>query len=286
MKKLRVAAYCRASTNHEQQESSLETQISYYGKLIAEHDDWRLVKIYAERASGTQTKKRPEFMKMIRACKQGKIDLILTKSVSRFGRNTLETLKTLYELLGLNVKVYFEKENLSNYNKEMRTMMGIYVGFAQEESKSMSDNIKWGIRERMREGKVCLNCTRFLGYDKDKNGKLVVVESEAAIVRKIFELYLNGFGVRKIKKYLEENEIKTVTGKDVWSTSTIDRILSNEKYVGEVLMQKSYTEDFLTGKRKKNEGELAMYLIENDHEAIISRELFEKVQKKKQKNDE
>ena len=286
MKKLRVAAYCRVSTNHEQQESSLETQISYYGKLIAEHDDWRLVKIYAERASGTQTKKRPEFMKMIRACKQGKIDLILTKSVSRFGRNTLETLKTLYELLGLNVKVYFEKENLSNYNKEMRTMMGIYVGFAQEESKSMSDNIKWGIRERMREGKVCLNCTRFLGYDKDKNGKLVVVESEAAIVRKIFELYLNGFGVRKIKKYLEENEIKTVTGKDVWSTSTIDRILSNEKYVGEVLMQKSYTEDFLTGKRKKNEGELAMYLIENDHEAIISRELFEKVQKKKQKNDE
>lgn len=286
MKKLRVAAYCRVSTNHEQQESSLETQISYYGKLIAEHDDWRLVKIYAERASGTQTKKRPEFMKMIRACKQGKIDLILTKSVSRFGRNTLETLKTLYELLGLNVKVYFEKENLSNYNKEMRTMMGIYVGFAQEESKSMSDNIKWGIRERMREGKVCLNCTRFLGYDKDKNGKLVVVESEAAIVRKIFELYLNGFGVRKIKKYLEENEIKTVTGKDVWSTSTIDRILSNEKYVGDVLMQKSYTEDFLIGKRKKNEGELAMYLIENDHEAIISRELFEKVQKKKQKNDE
>lgn len=162
-------------------------------------------------------------------------------------------------------------------------MMGIYAGFAQEESKSMSDNIKWGIRERMREGKVCLNCTRFLGYDKDKNGKLVVVESEALIVRKIFELYLNGFGVRKIKKYLEENEIKTVTGKAVWSTSTIDRILSNEKYVGDVLMQKSFTEDFLTGKRKKNKGELEMYFIENNHEAIISRELFDKVQKKKQK---
>ena len=142
---------------------------------------------------------------MIKACRQGKIDLILTKSMSRFGRNTLDTLKTLYELFSLGVKVYFEKENLNNYDKEMRTIMGIYAGFAQEESKSMSDNIKWGICERMREGKVCLNCTRFLGYTKDKNGKLVVVESEAVIVRKIFELYLNGFGVRKIKKYLEEN---------------------------------------------------------------------------------
>lgn len=281
MNKLRVAAYCRVSTNHEEQESSLEMQISYYGKLIAEHKDWQLVNIYAERASGTQIKKRPEFMKMIKACRQGKINLILTKSISRFGRNTLDTLKILYELFILDVKVYFEKENLNNYNKEMRTMMGIYAGFAQEESKSMSDNIKWGIRERMREGKVCLNCTRFLGYDKDENGELVIVESEAIIVRKIFELYLSGLGVRKIKKYLEENRIKTVTGKEIWSTSTIDRILSNEKYVGDVLMQKSFTEDFLTGKRKKNEGELNMYFIENNHEPIVSREVFEMVQKKK-----
>ena len=159
--------------------------------------------------------------------------------------------------------------------------MGIYAAFAQEESKSMSDNIKWGIRAKMRSGGVGLNCTRFLGYDKDKNGRLVVVESEAIIVRKIFELYLNGFGVRKIEKYLEENGIKTVTGKDIWSASTIDRILSNEKYVGDVLMQKSFTEDFLTGKCKKNEGELAMYFIKNDHEAIVSREVFDRVQKKK-----
>lgn len=283
MGKLRVAAYCRISTNHEEQESSLETQISYYGKLIAGHEDWELVKIYAERASGTQLKKRPEFMQMIKACKQGKIDLILTKSISRFGRNMLDTLRTLYELFNLGVKIYFEKENLNNFDKEMRTMMGIYAGFAQEESKNMSDNIKWGIRERMREGKVCLNCTRFLGYDKDENGRLVVVESEAVIVRIIFELYLKGFGVRRIKKFLEENGIKTVTGKDVWSTSTIDRILSNEKYVVDVLMQKSFTEDFLTGKRSKNEGELSMYFIENDHEAIIEREIFEAVQKRKTK---
>ena len=283
MSKLRVAAYCRVSTNHDEQESSLETQISYYEKLITEHEGWQLVKIYAERVSETQLKKRPEFMKMLKACKHGKIDLILTKSMSRFGRNTLDTLKTLYELFNLGIKVYFEKENLNNYDKEMRIMTGIYAGFAQEESKNMSNNIKWGIRERMREGKVCLNCTRFLGYDKDENGRLVIVESEAIVVRKIFELYLNGWGVRKIKKYLEENGIKTVTGKNVWSTSTIDRILSNEKYVGDVLMQKSFTEDFLTGKRKKNEGELDMYFIENDHEAIVSRELFEKAQKRKAK---
>ena len=145
----------------------------------------------------------------------------------------------------------------------------------------MSDNIKWGIRAKMRSSGVCLNCTRFLGYDKDKNGRLVIVESEAIIVRKIFELYLNGFGVCKIKKYLEENGIKTVTGKETWSTSTIDRMLSNEKYVRDVPMQKSFTEDFLTGKRKKKSGELAMYFIENDHEAIVSREVFDRVQKKK-----
>ena len=281
MKELRVAAYCRVSTNHEEQDSSLEAQTSYYEKLITNNPGWKLVKIYSERASGTQLKKRPEFMKMIKACKQGIIDLILTKSMSRFGRNTLDTLRVLYELFNIGVKVEIEKENLNNHNKEMRTIMGIYAAFSQEESKSMSDNIKWGIRERMREGKVCLNCTRFLGYDKDENGKLVVVEPEADVVRKIFELYLNGFGVRKIKKYLEEKGIKTVSGKDVWSTSTIDRILSNEKYVGDVLMQKSFTDDFLTGKRKKNEGELAMYFIKNDHEAIISREDFEKVQRRK-----
>ena len=160
--------------------------------------------------------------------------------------------------------------------------MGIYAGFAQEERKSISGNI---IRERMREGKVCLNYTRFLGYTKDKNGKLVVVESKAVIVRKIFEWYLNGFGVSKIKKYLDENGIKTVTDNDIWSTSAIDRILSNEKYVGDLLMQKSFTEDFLTGKRKKNEGELAMYFIENDHEAIIDKEIFEAVQRRKSKQE-
>ena len=174
MSELRVAAYCRVSTNHEEQESSLEAQISYYSNLISNHPGWKLVKIYAEKASGTQMQKRPEFLKMLKACSQGKIDLILTKSMSRFGRNTLDTLRVLYELFNLGVKVEIEKENLNNYNKETRTIMGIYAAFSQEESKNMSDNIKWGIRAKMRAGGVCLNCTRFLGYVKDEKGKLII----------------------------------------------------------------------------------------------------------------
>ncbi len=161
--------------------------------------------------------------------------------------------------------------------------MEIYAVFAQQESQSISESIKMGIRRKMRQGGICLNCTRFLGYTKDPDGRLVIVEDEAKVVCKIFELYINGFGVCKIKKYLDENGIRTVTGKNEWSTSTIDRILSNEKYVGDVLMQKSFTENFLIGKRKKNNGELDMYFIENDHEPIISREVFEQVQIKKGK---
>ena len=183
----------------------------------------------------------------------------------------------------MGVKVEFEKEQINNYSREMRTAMALQAVFEQEESQAMSDNIKWGIQQSMRSGKVFLNCTRFLGYTKDCKGNLIIVEEEAALVRKIFELYLLGFGVRKIKKYLEEHQIKTVTGKEIWSTSTIDRILCNEKYVGDVLMQKTYTEDFLTGVRKKNNGERSMFFIENDHEPIISREDFEAVQRRKNK---
>ncbi|MFT3952294.1 MAG: recombinase family protein [Oscillospiraceae bacterium] len=281
MPKIKVAAYCRISSFHEEQESSLDLQKTHYEHLIQSNSNWVFAGIYADKATGTQTDCRPEFNRLIRDCKKCMVDLILTKSLSRFGRNTLNTLKIAYELFNIGVKVEFDKEKINNYNKEMRFAMAMYAAIAQEESKNMSNNIKWGISQRMRAGKVMLNCTRFLGYDKDSQGNLIVVEKEASIVKKIFELYLKGFGVRRIKKYLEENHIQTVTGKEIWSTSTIDRILSNEKYVGDVLMQKSFTEDFLTGKRRKNTGELDMYFIENNHEAIISREMFDDVQRKK-----
>ena len=283
MSKLRVAAYCRVSSDSDEQENSLEVQTEYYERFILSHEDWELVEIYSEKASGTNIQDRAEFNRMMQDCRSGLIDLILTKSVSRFGRNTVGTLTAAMELFHLGVKVEFEKEQINNYSREMRTAMALQAVFAQEESQAMSDNIKWGIQQSMRSGKVFLNCTRFLGYTKDCKGNLIIVEEEAAIVRKIFELYLLGFGVRKIKKYLEEHQIKTVTGKEIWSTSTIDRILCNEKYVGDVLMQKTYTEDFLTGIRKKNNGERSMFFIKNDHEPIISREDFEAVQRRKNK---
>ena len=283
MSKLRVAAYCRVSSDSDEQENSLEVQTEYYERFILSHEDWELVEIYSEKASGTNIQDRAEFNRMMQDCRSGLIDLILTKSVSRFGRNTVGTLTAAMELFHLGVKVEFEKEQINNYSREMRTAMALQAVFAQEESQAMSDNIKWGIQQSMRSGKVFLNCTRFLGYTKDCKGNLIIVEEEAAIVRKIFELYLLGFGLRKIKKYLEEHQIKTVTGKEIWSTSTIDRILCNEKYVGDVLMQKTYTEDFLTGVRKKNNGERSMFFIKNDHEPIISREDFEAVQRRKNK---
>lgn len=283
MSKLRVAAYCRVSSDSDEQENSLEVQTEYYERFILSHEDWELVEIYSEKASGTNIRDRAAFNRMMQDCRSGLIDLILTKSVSRFGRNTVGTLTAAMELFHLGVKVEFEKEQINNYCREMRTAMALHAALAQEESQAMSDNIKWGIQQSMRSGKVFLNCTRFLGYTKDRKGNLIIVEEEAAIVRKIFELYLLGFGVRKIKKYLEEHQIKTVTGKEIWSTSTIDRILCNEKYVGDVLMQKTYTEDFLTGVRKKNNGERSMFFIENDHEPIISREDFEAVQRRKNK---
>lgn len=281
--KIRTAAYCRVSSEYEEQDTSIDLQMRYYKDLIEHSENMTLVGIYAERATGTNIKERPECQRLIRDCKMGKIDLILVKSISRFSRNTLDTLKIANELYNLGVRVEFEEEGINNFDKEMRAVMTVCAAVAQSESYNMSKNIQWGIRQKMRSGGVCLNCTRFLGYTKDADGRLAIVEEEAAIVRKIFDLYVNGYGVRKIKKYLEENHIKTVTGKDEWSTSTIDRMLSNEKYVGDVLSQKSFTEDFLTGRRKKNNGELDMYLIENDHEPIISREMFDRVQKRKSK---
>ena len=160
-------------------------------------------------------------------------------------------------------------------------ILDTYAAFSQAESQALSDNIKFGIRQRMRSGKTVLNHTQFLGYTKGKDGVLSIVPEEAEVVKKIYDLYLQGNGVRKIKRYLENNGIKTVTGKAEWSTSTIDRMLSNEKYIGQVLMQKTYTPDFLTGKQEKNKGELTMYLIENAHEPIIDRETFERVQEMK-----
>lgn len=218
---------------------------------------------------------------MMKDCRAGKIDYIITKSISRFGRNTLPFLQSFNELIGLGITIYFELERLDSSDWRMLKIITSAVAVAQSESESKSANIKWGIQRSFENGHVKLNHTNFLGYTKDENGKLVIIEEEAEIVRRIYDLYLKGYGCRKIKSYLEENGIKTVTGKDEWSTSTIDRILSNDKYVGTVLFQKTYVENCLTHKQVKNNGKLPMYLIENSHEAIISKEVFEEVQRRK-----
>lgn len=280
MQRLRVAAYCRVSTAHEEQQQSLETQIAFYTDYIQRNPLWQFVAIYYDVASGTRTDKRPGYRQLLKDCDKGKIDLILLKSMSRFGRDTVEVIKQIRRLKKMNIGMYIEVGGFNTLTTS-DSIIEQYAAISQAESHARSENIKFGIRHRMRSGKAVLNHTQFLGYTKGKDGVLQVVPEEADIVRKIFDLYIHGNGVRKIKRYLEEHGIKTVTGKTEWSTSTIDRMLSNEKYIGQVLMQKTFTPDFLAGRQEKNKGQLAMYLVENAHEAIIDRETFEKVQEMK-----
>ena len=279
-RELRVAAYCRVSTRHEEQYHSLKTQISYYTNYIQRNPNWKFVAVYSDIASGTRTANRPGYQKLMRDCTKRKVDLILVKSLSRFGRDALETIRQIRRLKKMNIGICIENGGLNTLNVS-DSMIDQLAALAQAESHFRSENIKFGIRHRMRNGKTVLNHTQFLGYTKGPDGILQIVPEEAEIVRKIFDLYIQGNGVRKIKRYLEEHGIKTVTGKTEWSTSTIDRMLSNEKYVGEVRMQKTYISDLLTGKRKKNEGQLDTYLVKSAHEPIIDRETFELVQKMK-----
>ena len=277
---LRVAAYCRVSTKHEEQQQSLEAQISYYTNYIQNHPNWVLIAVYSDTASGTRPNQRSGYQQLLRDCTSKKVDLILVKSLSRFGRDALETIHQIRRLKNLNIGVYIENGGINTLNVS-DSIIDQLAAIDQAESHFRSENIKFGIRHRMRSGKTVLNHTQFLGYTKGPDGILQVVPEEAEVVRKIFDLYVQGNGVRKIKRYLEEHGIKTVTGKSEWSTSTIDRMLSNEKYIGEVQMQKTFTVDFLTGKRERNTGQLDSYLVENAHEPIIDRKTFQLVQQMK-----
>ena len=274
---LRVAAYCRVSTKHKKQQQSLEAQICYYTSYIQNHPNWVLAAVYSDTASGTCTNQRPGYQQLLRDCTKKKVDLILVKSLSRFGRDALETIYQIRRLKNMNIGVYIETGGINTLDVS-DSVIDQLAAIDQAESHFRSENIKFGIRHRMRSGKTVLNHTQFLGYTKGPDGILQIVPEEAEIVRKIFDLYIQGNGVRKIKRYLEEHGIKTATGKSEWSTSTIDRMLSNEKYIGEVLMQKTYTADFLTGRRERNEGQLDTYLVEDAHEPIIDRETFQLVQ--------
>lgn len=276
---LRVAAYCRVSTEQEEQQSSYKVQIAYYTDLINKKKEWTLAGIFADEGiSGTQTKKRTEFNRMIRMCKQKKIDLVITKSISRFARNTVDCLEYVRQLKSLGIGVIFEKENINTLTMTSEFMIALYGSFAQAESESISKNVSWGKEKAYREGKVQFQYKYLLGYKKGEDGKPEIVPEEAETVREIFELYLDGLPLLEIAKTLETEGRTTATGKKVWSKGEVQRILKNEKYVGDALLQKTYTVDCITHKVVKNNGERPMYLVTDHHAPIVDRDTYNRVQ--------
>ncbi len=276
----RVAAYARVSTDSAEQLSSYEAQVEFYTRYIKGNPGWEFVDVYTDEGiSGTNIRKREGFNRMVNDALSGKIDLILTKSISRFARNTVDTLTTVRTLKAHKVEVYFEKENIYTLDTKGEVMLTIMGSLAQEESRSISENVTWGKRRSMEEGKFSLAYKHFLGYEKGEDGLPRIVEHEAEIIREIYQLFLGGSTVRSIADHLTAQGIPTPAGKKKWSVSTIMSILQNEKYKGDALLQKTYTADFLTKKVKKNCGEVPQYYIENSHPAIIDTETFDLVQK-------
>lgn len=279
VKKLRVAAYCRVSTDADEQLNSFENQVSYYTEYINSKEEYEMAGIYADEGiSGTSTRRRNEFNRMIEDCEDGKIDLVITKSISRFARNTQDCLSYARKLKNMGIGVFFEKEGINSLDGTGELLFTILSSLAQEESRSISENCKWGIRKGFSDGKLHLNTNRFLGYDKDTNGELVINKDQAATVRRIYEEFMNGINPDIISMRLNEEQIPGVTGEAKWTCGTIWGILKNEKYMGDACLQKTYTEDFLTKKTTKNNGQITQYYIENDHDAIIDKKFWNAVQ--------
>jgi site-specific DNA recombinase len=278
-RKRRTAGYARVSTDSDEQFTSYEAQIDYYTNYIKSRDDWEFVNVYTDEGlSGTTTKKREGFKRMIEDALAGKIDLIVTKSVSRFARNTVDSLTTVRQLKEKGIEIYFEKENIWTLDSKGELLITIMSSLAQEESRSISENVKWGRRKQFSDGKVSVPFGRFLGYDRGDDGNLVINEKEAVLVRRIFALFLKGYSPYKIANTLTAEGILSPGKKPKWNAATVRRMLENEKYKGDALLQKSYTVDFLTKKTKLNEGEIPQYYVNNNHEAIIDPAVFDMVQ--------
>ena len=276
---IRVAAYCRVSTDSEEQATSYEAQIQHYTEYIEKHPGWVLADIYADDGiSGTNTKKRDEFNRLIDDCRSGKIDLVVTKSISRFARNTLDCLKYIRELKEKNIAVFFEKEAINTLDAKGEVLLTIMASLAQQESQSLSQNVRLGLQYRYQQGKVQVCTNRFLGYDKDEDGNLIINPEEAEVVKRIYREYLEGSSYYEIGKGLTADGIRTAAGSEKWLASTLKKILSNEKYIGDALLQKTVTTDFLTKKRVANKGIVPQYYVEGSHEAIIPKDLFMRVQ--------
>lgn len=276
---LRVAAYCRVSTDSEEQLSSYENQLSYYTEKIMKEPGWTMAGVFADEGiTGTSTCKRKEFLRMIRQYRQGKIDMILAKSVSRFACNTVDTLNFTRELRSLGIPVVFEEQNINSIYPESEFLITLHGAFAQAESESTSSRVRWGKQQAMRSGHVTINYKNLLGYEKGLDGKPAIIPEQAETVRFIYDRYLAGDSIREIKAALEGQRIPTVSGKAEWMASHIRSILTNEKYCGDVLLQKNFIQDCISKKVIPNTGQLPKYLIQNQHEGIVSRETFDAVQ--------
>lgn len=271
-KKRRIAGYARVSTEKDEQYTSYEAQVDYYTQFIQSHAGWEFVKVYTDEGiSGLGTRKRDGFNEMIDDAMSGVIDLIITKSVSRFARNTVDGLVKIRKLKEKGVEVYFEKENIYSLDGKGELLLTIMSSLVQEESRSISENVTWGQRKRFSDGKVSLPYKQFLGYERGekKDDPPVVNPEQAVVVRRIYRTFMEGKTTGAIAKELTEEGIPTPAGKSKWRASTINSILQNEKYRGSALLQKCFTTDFLTKKQKVNEGEVPQYYIEHSHEAII-----------------
>lgn len=277
--KRKVAAYARVSTLRDYQQTSYNAQVEYYTTYIREQPDWIFAGVYAdEGVTGTSITKRTGFLKMIKDALAGKIDLIITKSVSRFARNTVDSLTTIRQLKEHGVECYFEKENIWTFDTKGELLITIMSSLAQEESRNISENTRWGMRKAFRDGKVFVPFKHFLGYDRGADGELKVNPKQAETVRLIYRLFLDGYSFYGIAAELTKREILTPYGYKTWNDRTVKNILKNEKYRGDALLQKRYSKDFLDRKMRKNDGEVQQYYIEGNHEAIIEPAVFEKVQ--------
>lgn len=278
-RQLRVAAYCRVSTKQDEQLNSYEVQRTHYEERIRTEPKWSLVGIFADKGiTGTSMKKRDEFNKMLRLCYKGKIDMIIVKSISRFARNTLDVIKITRKLREINVDVYFEEQGIHSIDPASEFYITIYGSIAQSESENISANVKWGKAQSAKQGNVPFQRKHFLGYTKNADGEIEIVPDEAEIIREIYERYLSGESLYGIKCYLEAKEIPTPAGCSVWRQETIRSILSNEKYKGDAIINKTYVSDCISKRVKVNNGERNKYYIENNHPAIIDAGTFARVQ--------
>lgn len=277
-RKLRAAAYCRVSSDTEEQLNSYKNQIEYYTNRISSNPDWEPVRVFADEGiSGVSTLKRSEFNEMIEMCKKGEIDVIVTKSIHRFARNTLDAVKYVRMLRAMNINVIFEQEGLQGINPNDEQFITIHASMAQNYSQTLSENVKWGYKRCFAKGEVYFGGKMF-GYKRREDGEIEIVPHEAEAVRLIYTLYLDGYSTKQIAKVLESKGVLTTRGNKKWNHAVIEEMLANEKYTGDAISQKTFVSDVLNKKQIKNTGQLPQYFVKNNHEGIISREMFKSVQ--------